>query len=359
MKYFKAPHTFYSPINHVLPLNMQNEWAHLFREDTRHLGQRLGVRYIHNAFVSEDGLVLKNGMLVSGSAPNLRFSTYDKSHFFKHWQKGLEQYLVSRRGRSLKQRPLDNSKLYLLVHSPWFSYYFWITECLPRILSVHEQHADLHLIYPEVWDEFPFVRESLGLFPELKWERIPNHYHLRVPNLIMPEVKPWTPMFIPEQTHQVRSLLLSLADSVPRHPGRKVYISRKKASRKKFNDEEAAETHFKNHGFEPAYMEELSFREQIALARDADEMLAITGAGTINAMFMQPGSLLLDLTNKAYLRKRQYKFHYFKLCNILKISYAVLFCEAEQDPKLAHYSMQNLILNPKNFDQLYAQIQQA
>jgi len=357
-KQYLAPQKrFYSEVEHVSPLNMRAAWTHLFRPDAAHLGVRLGARMLEDVFVTEDGLVLKSGLLVSGCAPNLGFSTYDRSHFFQHWRIGLEQYLVSARGRSLKQLHLDKGKSYLLIHSPWFSYYFWITECLPRLMSVQAHHAELHLIYPEVWDEFPFVRESLSLFPKLRWEVVPNHYHLKVPHLIMPEVKPWTPMFIPEQTKQVRSLLLNLANSIPATAKKKVYISRKKAARKKFQDEVGAEAYFSEKGFESVYMEELSFKEQIALARDAEEMIAITGAGTINAMFMKPNSLLLDLTNTAYLKKKQYKFHYFKMCNILKINYAVLFCEAENDPSLAHYSMQNLILNTENFEHLYAQIQ--
>jgi capsular polysaccharide biosynthesis protein len=225
------------------------------------------------------------------------------------------------------------------------------------LISVQAHHPELHLIYPEVWNEIPFVRESLSLFPKLRREVVPPHYHLKVPHLIMPEVKPWTPMFIPEQTTQVRSLLLNLANSIPATARKKVYISRKKAARKKFQDEAGAEAYFSDKGFDAVYMEELSFKEQIALARDAEEMIAITGAGTINALFMKPNSVLMDLTNTAYLKKKQYKFHYFKLCNILKIKYAVLFCQAENNPTLKHYSMQNLILNTQNFDHLYTQIQ--
>lgn len=341
-----------------LPVNFQPEWAHLFKKDELYKSVNLGVKHLRNAFVSEDGHVIKNGLLVQGSAPNIGFSNYDTSHYFDHWRTGLEQALVSKFGRSLKRINLDASKQYLLVHSPWFSYYFWITECLPRILAVKERHSELHLIYPEVWDSIPYVVDSLELFPDLRRERIPNHFHMKVPNLIMPEVKPWTPMFIPEQTHEVRDLLLNWAKDTPSKFGPKIYLSRERSARKRFSNEALAFQTLKERGFSSVFLEELPFKEQIATLRDAQEMLAITGAGTINAMFMPPESTLFDITNQDYLHRKQYKFHFFKMCTFLNIRYAVLFAQPERDPLVDHYSKQNLIFDPEAFSIMYKQVSQ-
>jgi hypothetical protein len=301
---------------------------------------------LKNCFVNHYGLVIKNGLLVKGCAPNIGFSTYDESFYFKHWRKAIEQCIVSKRGKSIKSVNLSEGNKYLLIHSPWFSYYFWITECLPRLLMVKDQLDDLVLIYPESWDNFTFVTETLELFPNLKIKRIESDVHLRVKNLVMPEVKPWTPMFIPESVNQVRKFLFqALDDKKITSPiqTERVYISRAGAKRRKFSDENKVEALMGKYGFSIVRMEELSFFEQIALMRQTKYMTAMTGAGLINILFMQSGGGFLDLTNEEYKHKSQYKFHYFKLCNILNIDYAVSFFNSELDSMIDHWSNQNLV----------------
>ena len=74
---------------------------------------------------------------------------------------------------------------------------------------------------------------------------------------------------------------------------------------------------------------------------------AITGAGLINILFMERGGKFLDLTNEQYKRKSQYKFHFFKLCNILNIKYAVTFLDSDNDPAIDHWSNQDIIAEIK------------
>jgi len=136
-------------IDYKLPLNFQPEWAHLFKPDFKYKTVDLKVKELKNVFVNHYGLVIKNGFLVQGCAPNTGFSNYDNGYYFKHWRRAAEQMLVCRYGNSLTSLRLDDNKRYLVIHSPWFSYYFWITECLPRLLMVKKQLKDLVLIYPE------------------------------------------------------------------------------------------------------------------------------------------------------------------------------------------------------------------
>jgi hypothetical protein len=65
----------------------------------------------------------------------------------------------------------------------------------------------------------------------------------------------------------------------------------------------------------------------------------------INILFMKEGGAFLDLTNEAYKTKKQYRFHYFKLCNLLNIDYAVSFFKHLNDSAIDHYSNQNLKLD--------------
>jgi len=336
-------------INYKIPVNFQPEWAHLFKPDYKYKTVDLKVRELENVFVNHYGLVIKHGLLVKGCAPNLGFSRYDKSAYYKHWRKAIEQMLVCKYGKSIPAIKLDDNKKYLLIHSPWFSYYFWITECLPRLLMVKDQLPELTLLYPAGWENITFINQSLELFPGLHKIEIPADHHLFVKNLVMPEAKPWTPMFIPEPVFSVRSLLL---DEVEKRGmaspfGDKVYISRKNAARKRFEDEALAEETLKHFGFDPVIMENYTFFEQIAIMKKARYVFAITGAGTINALFMQKNGHLFDVPHRDYITRSQYKFHFFKLCNILNIDYSALFHDRMDDPAVDHYSLQNLIFDVK------------
>ena len=126
---------FGGELTYKKPLNYQEEWSHLFKDDFKYKTVNLKTRKLKDVFVNHYGLVIKNGLLVHGCAPNIGWSKYDKGFYYSHWRKGIEQFLVCKYGKSLNYKILSPDKDYLLVHSPWFSYYFWITESLPRLLA--------------------------------------------------------------------------------------------------------------------------------------------------------------------------------------------------------------------------------
>lgn len=343
--YLIPPKGFTQKHEHKLPINYKPEYAHLFKPDYEYLKVKLGVRELKNVFVNHYGLVIKNGLLVKGCAPNIGFGSYDDGFYFQHWRKAVEQMLVSRFGESIPSMRLDDSKRYLLIHSPWFSYYFWITECLPRLLMVKDHLKELTLICPESWRKFRFVQDTLALFQNLETIEIPTDVHLWVKNLIMPEVKPWTPMFIPEQVNQVRNFLFTNVAVKPTTAHQNIYISRGGAKRRNIVDNDHFEAFLESNNFRSVRMEELTFYEQIQLMRNTSNLVSVTGAGLINTLFLPNGSSLLDLTNKRYIHNSKYKFHYWKLCNILQVDYCVQFCETENSPEVSHFSNQNLILD--------------
>ncbi len=328
---------------HKYPLNYQQEWAHLFKPDYAYLDVELEVRELKNVFVNHYGLVIKNGLLVKGCAPNIGHTKYDDDNFYyRHWRKGIEQLLVSKYGRSLPSIRLDDNKKYLVIHSPWFSYYFWLTECLPRLLMVQDQLDELVLIYPEGWKKINYVNDTLDLFPQLKRIEITNDYHLFVKNLVMPEVKPWTPMLIPEQVFQIREFLFSKFDISTSKKERHIYISRSDAKYKKLINEEAVVNVIEKYNFETVTMSDRSLKSQIKLMQETKCLMSITGASMANLLFLPEGATLIDLTNNMYLTDRKYKFHFKKIMDILNGNYIVQFCEPLIDPNLPDIAMYDI-----------------
>ena len=347
---------------HKYPFNINKNLKYLFKPDKKYLKVNLKTKVIRNCFVSNYGIVIKNGLLVKGSVPNVGLSLYDKNQYYNHWRNGIEQFLVCRFGSSLESINLDDDTEYMLIHSPWFSYYFWLTECLPRLLRGLNSHPNATLLYPESWNNYSFVKDSLSLLPSLKIKHIPDGVHLFVNKLILPEVKPWTPMFIPQEIGLVKDFFLSNIDLSSHQLTQldKVYISRKSAKRRKFSNEELIEEELKKRGFYIAEMENLSLYQQIALMQHTKVLVGMTGAGLINIMFLSDNSGFLDLTNELYKTRDQYKFHYFKLCNQLEIEYGVCFFAPENEPSIDHWSNQNLVTDInvilENIDELEKKI---
>ena len=79
---------------------------------------------------------------------------------------------------------------FLLIHSKWFNYSFWINSYLLRLIQAEEAGLldKVKLIYPKEWDNIPYVVESLKCF-NVKKEIIPLDTNLFIENLIMPETR--------------------------------------------------------------------------------------------------------------------------------------------------------------------------
>jgi capsular polysaccharide biosynthesis protein len=354
MGYILKPHSYNQIIDYKLPINFQHKWSHKFECDEGYKKVKLGIRLLNNVFVNHYGLVIKNGVLVKGCAPNIGHVHYkDDNFYFQHWRKASEQWLVAKFGKSIPSIKFDDNRTYLVVHSPWFSYYFWITECLPRLLMTKEFHDDVILIYPENWKNISFINETLALFPKLKKVIVPADHHMFVKKLMMPEVKPWTPIFVPELILEVKEFLQSnfLDKDYDRANNLRkgIYISRKGTTKKNFSDELLVEKIVSEYGFESLGMENLSFKEQINMINSSKAIIGITGAGLINQIFLNPTSYMIDMTNIGYLNSEIYKFHYWKLSCILSLNYVVQFCEYENSGKWPNFSFENLTPNIKEF----------
>jgi capsular polysaccharide biosynthesis protein len=337
MSYLITPKGFSEHINYRSPVNMKTEWSHLFQPDYAYKKVKLGARLLHNVFVNHYGLVIKNGLLVKGCAPNIGHTKYEDDNFYyAHWRKASEQWLVAKYGKSIASKKLDDNKTYLVIHSPWFSYYFWITECVPRLLMVKEHLHELILIYPESWKNFNFVNETLVLFPELEREVIQNDVHLFVKNLVMPEVKPWTPMIIPKHIDEIRSLFFNNLKSEKSFisPKKNHYISRADAKYKKVENEHQLTIFLNENDYQTITMTGKSIFEQAKIMQDTKSLVAITGASMANFVFLPPKASVIDLTNEHYVHDRKYKFHFKKILDVIGCDYNVLFCKSiDSDPQ--------------------------
>jgi capsular polysaccharide biosynthesis protein len=110
--------------------------------------------------------------------------------------------------------------------------------------------------------------------------------------------------------------------------GRKVYISRAKALRRKVANEQEVIALLKQFGYEIHCMEDLTFTDQVKLMMQSSHLVSIHGAGLTNMLFMQEGSQILELYLDPYrYNKIPFSKSYFRLAGILNHNYYYLFSD--------------------------------
>ena len=289
----------------------------------------LKVKTLNNVFLTHGGILLKNILPVKRSLPNAYgFGKPNAGFILQFYRKAIEIYLVCKYGKSLTAVKLDGDKNYLFVFSPWFGYFSWVTESLPRIYSVEKMHKELTLILPESYSKKKFVMNSLEMFPNLKYEIIPEGIHMEIPKLTLPELKPFTYTFDPKTMKDYRQKVWDYVDSlkIDIETYDKIYVSRKMAkNRMLVNDQEVLDV-FSNYNYKELCFEEYTFFEQVYLMKNCKVLAGVHGAGFANVCFMPENAVLLEMI-KEYSSYKEERPSYWRLCSAIDISYYIQYCK--------------------------------
>ena len=185
------------------------------------------------------------------------------------------------------------------VFVPWgarFNYGHFLLDCLPALAALSEQglltsHTPVAPPLNE-WQE-----EALGLFlgagqrgsvrqlaePLVRIDDVvfasPMDHFLHAPNTLVREV---------------RSRMLSAIDE-PDTGLRRLYLSRQRDGKRRLVNETELEAALVARGFAVIHPQEHSVARQIALARDAEIIVAPTGAALANALFCSPGAKVFEI----------------------------------------------------------------
>jgi hypothetical protein len=319
------------PLFTSLPENNSQTYEYLYKKYVNtsvHIPQ---IKNIKNAFVTHEGLVVKKGLLVNGCAFNLR-GKEDKTFYYTFWRTAIEQFLVSRYGKSLPSVHLKLPQTYLLIHSKWFNYSFWVTGFLPRLIQAEAAGwlKKSKLIVPEGWKKIPYVWDSLMAF-DIEFEIIPDGHHIFADNLIMPETRQWTASFYPPSIKNTRIRLVTEALQRETNTDKnfsRIYLTRTKRGVRCVENEDEVIELVKKYDFVPVVFEDLTIWEQISLMNRATHFISIHGAGFSNIMFMKPDAKVLELINLPYAQQ-EYTFPFWKLANAAQLKYFSQFCDVK------------------------------
>ena len=322
----------YKKITTTLPLNVPKDQKCVFERRSVYSFPKLRITHKKNVFLTHYGITLKYLLPIKRTLPNAwGFGKPNAGFIFQFYRKALEIYLVCKFGKSLKTIALDRNKNYLFIYSPWFGYFSWVTESLPRIIEVQNRHKELTLILPESYSKLSFVTSSLELFPDLKYEIIPDGIHMKIPKVVIPELKPFTYAFDPDTMQNYRAQMWAYIDKmhidIPTFEN--IYVSRKKAKNRKLLNEKEVLYLLAEHEFQEVSFENYSFFEQVYLMKNCRILTGVHGAGFANIAFMGDNTALIELI-KEYSSYKEERPSYWRLCSSLNIDYYIEYCKPEK-----------------------------
>jgi capsular polysaccharide biosynthesis protein len=307
----------------TLPLNLTDDDKHLFIPKTQYALNPLNVKMLNNVFVAYTGYCLDENMVL------VKESHHDYPEQLPEYMGEVEaHYQIAAENPELLIT-LDDDNTYLLIHHPWFNYYHWLTEAIPRLWLVKDSIHTMVLILPDFFKSNEWMRSSLAPFTFKDIFYIPTGKELWVKNLCIPQIKPICASYNRMVLKEMRDLYLHHVSEKKEHQinlGDKLYISRQKAAIRKFKNESDVEVVLKKYGFTILCCEDYSFLDQLSIFSNARYLVSIHGAGLTNMLFMKPQARALELHKKITNRNDHHSLIYWYMASALDHDYYHQIC---------------------------------
>ena len=214
--------------------------------------------------------------------------------------------------------PVQSVKEGFWILDNWsVGYFHWLTDALPRLLVIKRSGTDAPVLLPDTFRNIKYVTESLTLLNCRVFWYSPR-INLKVSKLMTASrLQPcgYDPELICDLRHQLIDDINHSSDKA----GKRIYITRKRAQRRRVLNEREIETLLQEFGFETIEMEKLSFYEQRLLMQQASFLISNHGAGLTNMLFMKSNSTIIELmadsanVNNCFFnlaRALNYKYYY-------------------------------------------------
>lgn len=277
------------------------------------------LKLLHNHTVLEDGavfrqlrLVPESVMLIAGSRISL------------HNWKGLARIRLS-----FKRRKLHASHTYLVAHNTYSGFYHWLLESVPRLLEAQRSLSDFTLLLPASYNA-TFYADTLRLLGIHKVERLQPRIAYRVPRLALAYTDVSMGDYSTAMLADLKATLFRALPALPAaQPKQRLYVSRKKAVRRKILNEAAVEAALTARGFRIVCFEDYNFEQQVHLSSAAEVLIGIHGAGLTNIVFQPENAAVVELRK---FDGGENTF-YTSLAATLGLRYHLLYCPAEDVKK--------------------------
>lgn len=262
-----------------LPVNIREKDAYLFEPALAFEAHPTGIHRLRNA------RVLKGSIF----DPHQR-----RFHIaFSHIQPVPARRLL----KKLLMLPLPGQHVAqaIWITDEWSREYFhWFSDALPRLMAAEQAGFSGPVLLPDYYAQTSYIPSSLKMLGKVAQYYNPDR-KLTAGELIVPAHVAPTGNYNPQLINLLRSRF-SAAHAAS--SGRKIYISRAKAAKRKIINETEVARVFARHGFEIHIFEDHTFEQQVKLARSASVLAGLHGAGLTNMLFMAGRGKVLELRNE-------------------------------------------------------------
>ena len=301
-----------------LPVNFNQDHLRQFQGELERVIPETRLLRFRDVLASPEGLLFKGASILPQSfAFPHHLNEWPTRSVFKFL---VKNYVLRRR------RKIDGEVLWITDY--WSTGHFhWLTDVLTRLFVVRERLSDSLLVLPGRFETLDVVRASLSAFGVVNVYYIAPDEFVECRNLVMPSHTAPSGHFKDEAIRGVRDVLLSAYGDARRSSHEKIYISRRRAEKRRIVNEDDVMAVVRRFGFETVFAEELSFAEQVRICSRARYIVSNHGAGLTNILFMQDGGSVLELRHEADCINNCY----FTLSAALDFNYFYQTC-APQDP---------------------------
>jgi capsular polysaccharide biosynthesis protein len=242
------------------------------------------IKKLKNHAILADGTVFRRLQAVPESMVHIR-----EGRIRLHNWKGLLRLSLSYRHQKLNQ-----AKLYVSIHNSYSGYYHWLLECLPKLLEAKKVLGDFTLLLPDSY-RADFHNDTLRLLGVSEMERLLPATVYRVPELVLPYFDEPMGSYSAAVLEELRSTLLHVTHTARIAGGpTRLYVSRRKAERRKVVNEPAVEALMHEFGFQAVCFEDYTFAQQVQLCANAEALVSIHGAGLSNMLFLPTGAAVIE-----------------------------------------------------------------
>lgn len=180
----------------------------------------------------------------------------------------------------------------LWISDDWSEGFFhWFADALPRLIAIRELAKDHVVVLPKHFEKYDYIQTSLKI---INCKTFFFTGKLRVKQLVVPG-------HLAPTGNYNKNVLLSIRDTILKQgviPHKNIFVSRKKATRRKIKNEEQLLTVLTKYNFEIHYFEDYDFTQQLAVMAQAKILAGLHGAGLTNMLFMPQNGNVLELRNR-------------------------------------------------------------
>ena len=263
----------------------------------------------HNVNVIGAGAIFKNLRIFIPSLSCLDdFNSFRQGHvLIKQWKANLSQ---------ISSEPVA---LIYDYHAS-INYYHWIVDSLPRLLLLKRLYPNCKLIVPAGAPAYTTI--TLRLLGFHKLIHLNKYEALNISKLIFPEFSAPQEFQDPSLINQVKNLIRDSFSITKVKALRRIYVSRSRQNIRKIANERDLIDLLTKLGFETIFFEDFTFEEQVKIMMETAVMISVHGANLTNMLFMNPGSLVIELMNKNF---NNHCYH--SLASATSLDYLTIPCE--------------------------------